>query len=58
MKYREEEENRNTKRRQRQNMAAENKYGGKAIERLHPFTECLIQPMQTATDTRKKARCV
>jgi hypothetical protein len=31
-------------------MAAENKYGGKAIERLHPFTECVIQTIQTATD--------
>lgn len=51
MKYREEEENRNMKQRQRQNMTAENKNGGKEIERLHPFTECVIQPMQTANDT-------
>ena len=29
----------NTKQRQRQNTAAENKNGGKTIERLHPFTE-------------------
>jgi len=55
MKYREEEENRNTKQRQRQNMAAENKNGGKTIERLHPFTECFFfQPAQTATDTRTR----
>jgi hypothetical protein len=42
MKYREEEENRNTKQRQVQNMAAENKNSGKTIERLHPFTECFF----------------
>jgi hypothetical protein len=51
MKYREEEENRITKQRQRQNMAAENKKSGKAIEKLHPFAESVIQPIQTATDT-------
>jgi hypothetical protein len=42
MKYIEEEENRNMKQRQRQNMAAGNKNGGKAIERLYPFTKCSI----------------
>ena len=36
-------------------MAAENKNGGKTIERLHPFTECFFfQPAQTATDTRTR----
>jgi len=54
MKYREEEENRNTKQRQRKNMAAENKCGGKAIEKLHPYTECAIQTIQTATDTKTR----
>lgn len=39
IKYREEEENRDTKQRQRQNMAAGNKNGGKTIERLHSFTD-------------------
>jgi len=32
-------------------MAAESKNGEKAIERLHPITESVIQPIQTATDT-------
>lgn len=54
MKYREEEENRNTKQRQRQNMTAENNNSGKVIERLHPFTESVIQPMQNAADTRTR----
>jgi hypothetical protein len=39
MKYREEEEYRNTKQRQRQDMAAENKNGGENIERLPSFTK-------------------
>jgi hypothetical protein len=35
-------------------MATENKNGGKAIERLHPFTESVILQMRTATDTRTR----
>jgi hypothetical protein len=54
MKYRGEKEDRNMKQRQRQNMPAENKNGRKAIERLYPFTDCSIEPMNTAADTKTR----
>jgi hypothetical protein len=56
MKYREEEGKKNTKQRQRQNTAAENKNGGKTIERLHPFTESFSFFLTSATCYQHKEK--